>query len=234
MGLRRLVNLERSGWFVASLSTLGMVSFIPAIQLTSAANVAVINAALPFVAAGLAWIWLGEAARFRTLLASLVAVCGVGIIVGNPGTTADALGLSLACCMVLAVGAMTVAVRRYKETPMVAAAAMSNFFGSAVSFPFAQAIASLSAIDILVFALFGVLQVGLGLTLFVLGSRLLPSAQASLVATLESPLMFFWVWLSFHEVPSNQAYAGGALVMGAVIAHIAGDLQRDNQSEGFP
>jgi hypothetical protein len=45
--------------------------------------------------------------------------------------------------------------------------------------------------------MFGFLQVGLGLSLFMLGSRLLPSGQATLIATIETPLMPFWVgWRS--------------------------------------
>jgi drug/metabolite transporter (DMT)-like permease len=63
----------------------------------------------------------------------------------------------------------------------------------------------------------------LGLTLFVLGSRLLPSGQATLIATLETPLMPFWVWLAFQQVPAPRALVGGALVMAAVIADIIGD-----------
>ena len=53
--------------------------------------------------------------------------------------------------------------------------------------------------------------------------RLLPSGQAALISTLETPLMPFWVWLAFHETPSARALIGGALVIGAVIADIVGD-----------
>jgi drug/metabolite transporter (DMT)-like permease len=63
----------------------------------------------------------------------------------------------------------------------------------------------------------------MGLTLFTLGSRYLPSGQASLIATLETPLMPFWVWLAFHEVPSLRALVGGALVMGAVVLDVMAD-----------
>ena len=58
-----------------------------------------------------------------------------------------------------------------------------------------------------------------------LGSRLLPSAQASLIATLETPLMPFWVWLAFQETPVPRTLVGGTLVMGAVIADIVGDMR---------
>jgi drug/metabolite transporter (DMT)-like permease len=228
-GLRDLVQMGSSGWLVACLSTVAMVTFIPALQLTSVANVAVIIAAGPFVAAALAWIWLREASRWRTLIASLVALCGVAIIVGDARGGAELRGIGLACLMTLAIAAMTVAVRRHKQVSMVAAAAVSNFLGSLVSIPFAHGIASVAATDILLFAMFGFFQVALGLTLFFLGSRLLPSGQSSLIATLETPLMPFWVWLAFQEVPAPHALVGGALVMAAVIADIVGDIraQRD-------
>ena len=222
-GLRDLTRMGKNGWLVASLSTLGMVSFIPALQLTSVSNVAIIIATGPFVAAAFAWIWLDEAARWQTMLASLVALVGVAIIVGDARTGSDVLGIALACFMTVAIAAMTVTVRRHRNTPMVAAAAISNLLGSVVSIPFAHGIASVSATDLVILAMFGFFQVALGLTLFVLGSRLLPSGQATLIATLETPLMPFWVWLAFQEVPATRALAGGALVMAAVVADIVND-----------
>ena len=230
-GLRELAGMGRSGWLVASLSTLGMVCFIPALQLTSVSNVAVIIATGPFVAAAMARIWLREAVHLRTLLASLAALCGVIIIVGDISAGSDILGIGLACLMTIAIAAMTVVVRQHRDTPMVAAAAVSNLLGSIVSIPFAHGIAGVAATDLVVLALFGFFQVGLGLSLFVLGSRLLPSGQATLIATLETPLMPFWVWLAFQEVPDVRTVAGGALVMGAVIADIIGDIRARGKSD---
>src|ERR1700724_1315965 len=92
-GLKNLVGMGRSGWLVASLSTLGMVCFIPSLQLTSVSNVAIIIAQCPFVAAAFAWITLREAAHPRTMLASVVALCGVAIIVGDARVGSDILGI---------------------------------------------------------------------------------------------------------------------------------------------
>ena len=197
-GLQDFTRMEKSGWLVASLSTLGMVCFIPALQLTSTSNVAIIIATGPFVTAALAWIWLREVPRLRTTLASIVALCGIAIIVGGARVGSDILGLALACIMTVAIAAMTVIVRQHRNTSMVAAAALSNILGCVVSIPFAQGIAAVTGFDLFIFAMFGFFQVALGLTLYMLGSRLLPSGQAALIATLETPLM---------------------PVMGAVIAH---------------
>ena len=106
---------------------------------------------------------------------------------------------------------------------MVSAAAMSNVMGSVISIPFASGITGITGFDLLILAMFGCFQVALGLTLFFLGSRLLPSGQAALISTLETPLMPFWIWVAFAEVPTLRVLAGGALVMGAVIADIIGD-----------
>ena len=222
-GLHNLVAMEPSGWLVASLSTLAMVAFIPALQMTSVANVAVIIATQPFIAAGLAWLWFREAARGRTLVASLAAFAGVAVTVSQSATSSDLRGIALSFLMVFSFSLMTVAVRRYQQKSMVAAAAMSNLLGSLVSLPFAHGMASVSTYDIGVLALFGGLQVAMGLTLFVLGSRFLPSGEASLIATLETPLMVFWIWVAFAEVPAPRALIGGALVLAAVVADIVGE-----------
>jgi drug/metabolite transporter (DMT)-like permease len=66
-GVRSLVAMKPNAWLVASLSAFDMVNFIPALQLTSVANVAIIIAAQPFAAVAIAWLWLREAAAPRTL-----------------------------------------------------------------------------------------------------------------------------------------------------------------------
>src|SRR3954451_6025630 len=167
--LRQLVVPGRGGLLVASLSTLGMVAFIPALQMTNVMNVAVLIAMQPFVAAALAWLWLGEAATWRTLIASLIAFAGGAITVGGVQANADLGGVALSCLMVLAVSAMTVPIRRYRQTSMVAAAALSNFLGSLVSLPFAHDLVHIDSANLAILAMFGCFQVALGLTFYMLG-----------------------------------------------------------------
>jgi drug/metabolite transporter (DMT)-like permease len=154
-----------------------------------------------------------------------VALGGVAIIIGNVRVGSDILGIALAIFMALAIAAMTVMVRRHRDTSMVAAAAISNLLGSVVSIPFAHGPFGVTGFDLFILAMFGFFQVAIGLTLFFIGSRFLPSSQAALISTLETPLMPFWVWLAFAEVPGPRVLIGGALVMGAVIADIVGDMR---------
>jgi len=74
--------------------------------------------------------------------------------------------------------------------------------------------------DMVHLALFGTTQFGLGLLLLTLGMRLISATESALVSALEAPLAPVWVWLSFNEIPSLPTFAGGAIVMAAVAAHI--------------
>jgi drug/metabolite transporter (DMT)-like permease len=206
------------GWLITACSTIGMTSFIPALKLTSVAHVAIIFATSPFLAAGLARIWYREKASGLTLGASGLALLGVLLTVagirGGSGLAGDLLGF----VMTAAVATMTVAIRRYRDIPLLPTAVLANFLGSLVSLPVAEPL-SASWLQLGNLALFGFVQMTLGLTLFTIGSRLIPAAETALIGALETPLAPFWVWLAFGENVTPNALTGGALVIIAVIGH---------------
>src|SRR5215470_12073227 len=108
---RTLAVTRAMGWpgvLVTCLSTLGMTSFIPALNLTSVADVAIFFATSPFIAAVIAWLWLRERASPLTLGASLLAFAGVALTVAGTGRGASSLrGDLLAFVMTTAIAAMT-------------------------------------------------------------------------------------------------------------------------------
>jgi drug/metabolite transporter (DMT)-like permease len=59
-----------------------------------------------------------------------------------------------------------------------------------------------------------------GLALYTLGSRRVPAAEATLIASQEVPLTPLWVWLAFGEAVSPSTLIGGALVFSALVGHI--------------
>jgi drug/metabolite transporter (DMT)-like permease len=219
---RTLAVTRAMGWpglLITCLSTLGMTSFIPALKLTSVANVAIICATGPFIAAVIAWLWLRERVSALTLGGSMLAFAGVALTVAGGGGTNSLSGDILAFVMTSAIAAMTVALRRYRGVPMLPTACLSNFLGSLISLAFAAPLAA-GAVDLGNLALFGFVQMSLGLTFFTIGSRLIPAAEAALISVLETPLAPLWVWLAFDERVSSQALIGGGVVMIAVIGHV--------------
>jgi drug/metabolite transporter (DMT)-like permease len=224
--LRVYRSMGRPGWLFALCSAVGMTAFIPALKLTTVADVAIIYATAPFVTAALAWIWLRERTGATTWLASALAFVGVLVTLGGSGFGTNLWGDLLAFTMTVAVAVAMVLCRRHRDIPMVPAAALSILFGSIVSLPWA-APAAAEPTDLAYLALFGLFQMTLGLTLFTIGAPLIPAAHTALIGALEAPLAPLWVWIAFGELPPRLVFVGGAIVMLAVVGHILIENRRN-------
>ena len=209
------------------ISATGKIAFLYALQNTTVANVTVLYATLPFMTAILAWLWFREKAERRTLIGSLVA--GIGVLITVAGSTGlgggHILGDLAALFMTLTMALMTVIMRRHRDVPMLEAAALSGFAAAMVAFPMAEPF-SIVTTDILWLALFGLVTQGGGLGIYTMGARRLPSAQAALLSASEVPMSPLWVWIFFSEVPAQETFIGGALVLAAILWNIAAGLRK--------
>ena len=209
------------------ISATGKIAFLYALQNTTVANVTVLYATLPFMTAILAWLWFREKAERRTLIGSLVA--GMGVLITVAGSTGlgggHILGDLAALFMTLTMALMTVIMRRHRDVPMLEAAALSGFVAATVAFPMAEPF-SIAATDILWLALFGLVTQGGGLGIYTMGARRLPSAQAALLSASEVPMSPLWVWIFFQEVPAQETFIGGGLVLAAILWNIGAELRK--------
>ena len=209
------------------ISATGKIAFLYALQNTTVANVTVLYATLPFMTAILAWLWFREKAERRTLIGSLVA--GVGVLITVAGSTGlgggHILGDLAALFMTLTMALMTVIMRRHRDVPMLEAAALSGILAAMVAFPMAEPF-SIATTDILWLALFGLVTQGGGLGIYTMGARRLPSAQAALLSASEVPMSPLWVWIFFQEVPAQETFIGGGLVLAAILWNIGAELRK--------
>ena len=219
----RTVHIARSigapGLAAACLSTFATIMYINAFRRTSVADVMIMNATTPFVAAALGWLWLRERERWSTLLASTVALVGTAIMVGGAVRDGHLVGDLLAFGMALCMAGMMLIIRRHRETPMLPAACLSAVLCPAFVWPLAHPGAA-GLKDMLDLALFGVTQFGLGLLLLTLGARLISATETALIQASEVPLGPLWVWLAFREVPPVLTWIGGTIIMAAVSGHV--------------
>jgi drug/metabolite transporter (DMT)-like permease len=72
-------------------------------------------------------------------------------------------------------------------------------------------------LDLLKLFLFGTTQFGLGLVFLTVGGQMVSATENALINTLETPLAVAWVWFCFSEAPSVANFAGGVIVMAAVV-----------------
>lgn len=218
-----------AGFWVMILSTVATICFINALRLAPVADVMTIHAAIPFMTATLAFVFAGEREEWATWAASFTALVGVMIIV-NPQASSDYLaGYAFATTMALSYAAMMVIIRKNRHASMLPAASLSAFLCAFVALPFAQPM-QLAAPVMLDLVLFGTVQFGLGLLLMTIGTRLISATRSALIGSMENPLAPLWVWLAFGEFPAWATWAGGGLVMGAVIFDVLTKSKRRQKS----
>jgi drug/metabolite transporter (DMT)-like permease len=122
--------------------------------------------------------------------------------------------------MTIGMAAMMVISRRHRDMPILAAACLSAVLSAAAcAVPALQQIPS--ATQLVELALMGLVNSAVGISLFTLGSRMIPAVETGLIGALEAPLAPVWVWLAFAETPGANTILGGILVFGAVMANIA-------------
>jgi drug/metabolite transporter (DMT)-like permease len=217
------------GFWVTILSTLATICFINALRLAPVADVMTIHAAIPFMTAVLALIFVGEREDWTTWAASFIALVGIMIIVNPQASGGHLAGYAFATTMALSYAAMMVIIRKNRHVSMLPAACLSAFLCAFVVLPFAQPM-QVMAPAMLDLVLFGTAQFGLGLLLMTLGTRLISATRSALIGSMENPLAPLWVWLVFGELPARATWVGGGLVMGAVIFDVLTKSKRRQKS----
>ena len=201
----------KSGLVAAIISAAGSAAFITSFKITSIANVSLIYAAAPFVAAILAWLWLRERPSLVILFASLGAFAGVALIVGGSLGGVSLKGDMLALWMTLMMAAVIVIYRRYPNTPGAGPMAASSILLLPVALYFGDPLKA-DVTEIAIMASFGLIFAIASVTL-VLGARYLPSSETALISTLEAPLAIGFAWLLFAQVPVINTAIGGIVIL---------------------
>lgn len=215
--IRAFRSIGRDGLLIAGCSALATICFLTAMRLTSVADVMVIDAAIPFVTALIAWAMLGERESVWTLTATAAAFAGMAIMAGPAMFDGRIVGDLLAFAMAALMAMVIVLIRRQRDINMVPAVCASALLCATLVLPFASPF-SVTAAELGLLILFGVTQFGLGLLLLAFGTPLVSATRGALIGVLQTPLATLWVWLAFAEQPAVLTLVGGAIVLAAVVA----------------
>lgn len=215
-----------AGIGVALCFAVASSSFVIALAHTTVANILLMQAGVPLIAALLAWTLFREKISFATWAAIAAVIAGVAIMVSDSfAGKVSPIGDGLALLISIAFATATVITHRHAHLRMTPAV----FLGTAIAACVSGSLAGTYLVGPGDFALlfaFGALNLGLGLSLFVTGARLIPAALAALVGTLEPVLGPIWVWLVHGEVPTNRTVIGGMVVFMALLVHLLVDWRR--------
>ncbi|MGI9373441.1 MAG: DMT family transporter, partial [Hyphomicrobiales bacterium] len=216
-------HMGYSGWAVGVVGALGTAAFIPAFKLTSIANVSLIYAISPLIAALLAWLAIGEKVSAKTMVLCVAALVGVAIIVSGSFGHISLNGDLLALGMTIAMASIMVIYRKYPNTPGAGSSVLQSLFllpfGVMFGNPF-----NVDLTEIYILAAFGLLFAIASVTLAE-GAKRVPSGKTALLSALETPLAPVFAFILFTEIPNTATFLGGSVVLLAIVLSIRDEAQ---------
>jgi drug/metabolite transporter (DMT)-like permease len=229
--LKLFRNMGLPGIAVGICFATASTAFIVALAHTTVANILLMQAGVPLLAALFAWALFGEKVSRSTWAAIAAVIIGIVVMVSDSfQASASPVGNLLALLIAVAFAIATVLTRRYANVRMTPATCLGTVIAAVVAAFLASGFA-VSGRDMGFLFAFGVINLGLGLALFATGARRVPAAVAALLGTFEPLLGPIWVWLIHNEVPSARTIAGGTVVFVALLVHIALEFRRQTHPQ---
>ncbi|MEM9656339.1 MAG: DMT family transporter, partial [Actinomycetota bacterium] len=193
------------------------ITFIVSFKNTLVANVSVIYATIPFVAAVLERLMLGAPVRRRTVVSATASLVGVIIIVagslGSPNLTGDAVALLMVGLNALYM----VLIRAFPDTDAVLAGAAGGLLLFVAGW-FVTAPLEVSARDAVLLLAFGVIFAG-ATVLWTEGTKRITAAESGLLGSAETPVAIVLAWIILQETPPPASGIGALIVLVAVLGH---------------
>jgi drug/metabolite transporter (DMT)-like permease len=233
-GFAALAATLRSGdrmlWLSGACWAVMFTAFMVAITMTTVANVLVTMSIAPLLTALVARVALGQQLPTRTWAAIVVAGVGIGwmythefalVDLRQLAGTAVALGVPIAA----AINWTVIQRSRRGEVDLLVGVLIGAVVSTLVAAPLALPLHA-SGHDVALLALLGVAQLAIPCLIAVAAARSLAAPEAALLSLLEIIFGVTWTWLGADEVPGPHVLAGGALVVGALIANEGLALRR--------
>lgn len=199
---------------------LASASFVVALSHTTVANILLMQAGAPLIAALLGWALFRERVSGPTWAAILAVILGVAVMVSaSLGGQVSLLGNALAMLTMLCFTFAVLITRRFAHVRMMPAVCFGMAVAALVGGSMAGSL-QVNGRDLGLLFAFGALNLGLGMAFFVSGGHKIPASFVALLGTLETVLGPVWVWLAHGEIPGARTLLGGAIVFGALLAHL--------------
>ena len=205
------------------------VGSVLAIRNTTVANAMFLFASAPFFAALLGWLILKERVRPATWAAIAVAICGIGIMVADAISAGQLWGNAAAVLSALGFAFFALALRWGRANDMMPVLFYGALFTTLITGAVCLANGdglSVSVNDGLISLALGVVVLGGGMSIFIVGSRVVPAAELALLAMTEVLLGPFWVFIFMGETAGLFTWIGGAVLLSAIVLNALSGLRR--------
>ena len=216
---RRIDSWSLTGSLVMSVTFFG---WIYALTTTTVAITLLMLAVSPILSAFLGYLLLGERLSRSTMINMLIVLLGITIMVWDTDKSTTIIGVIYGFFVALGFAIYTITIRKNPEVPKLLTPALAGFFcmlWASILIIITGGSFEMPPINIGVSMTHG-LVVGLGLILYGLGAKYLPSGELVMLSLLEVVLGIFWAWLpalGINEVPTRNTLIGGLAIVFAII-----------------
>jgi drug/metabolite transporter (DMT)-like permease len=212
---RAVAGMGAPGAVAVAISVVSSITYIFALNLTTVANVMIVYAVLPFIAALISYFWLGERLTLRLFAAGLAAFAGIAIMAGAAATPKDILGVIAAFIMTATFASQIVHTKVHPNLDLNLAMALAAGLCGLIALPFMEpGIPPPTAL--LACALYGGLTSGIAYVLALNGGRYITAGESGFIQMLDVVLGPLLVWYFFTEQPGLTVLIGGAIVLTSV------------------
>lgn len=224
--IKMIREMGLPGLAVALCFATASTCFVVALSYTTVANILLMQAGVPLMAALISWVLFREKVSTPTWLAIAAVIAGVAIMVSESvDGQVSPVGDGLAILIAVVFSTATVITRRFSNVRMTPATCLGTIIAACFASTQASTL-SVSGYDMAFLVGFGAINLGLGLALFATGARLIPAAFAALLGTFETVFGPVWVWLVHGEIPSARTIVGGTVIVAALLVHIGLEFRR--------
>ena len=216
---RRIDSWSLIGSLVMSVTFFG---WIYALTTTTVAITLLMLAVSPVLSAFLGYLILGERLSKSTLINMFIVAIGITIMVWDTDKSATIIGVIYGFFVALGFSIYTITIRKNPEVPKLLTPALAGFFcmiWATILILLTGGNFEMPSANIGISMTHG-LVVGIGLILYGLGAKYLPSGELVMLSLLEVVLGIFWAWLpvlGINEVPTLNTLIGGLAILFAIV-----------------
>lgn len=225
----QLLKPSTSVWMLVPIAAINMAAYVVALKLTTVANVMIVYATAPLVAAALAFVILRQSTTRQVLVISLVALAGVIIMAGGAVRPTDMAGSAVAMVMTITMGLQVIIGKMRPGVEMAVVNAIAALICFIVGYALSPGIIP-GWHDMLWLAAFGISNTALAYYFVLLGARHILPAEVGLIGIVDVILGPLWVWLLFNENPGSRAIIGGGVVLAAVCYYLCAQIRTQGRN----
>ena len=216
---KAVTGMGAPGAVAVAISVVSSIAYIFALNLTTVANVMIVYAVLPFIAALVSYFWLGERVTLRLLGAGLAAFVGIVIMAGAAASSKDVLGVFAAFIMTATFASQIVHTKVHPKLDLNLAMALAAGVCGLIALPFMEpGVPPPTAL--LACALYGGLTSGIAYVLALKGGRYITAGESGFIQMLDVVLGPLLVWYFFTEQPGATVLSGGVIVFTSVVWYL--------------